>query len=194
MKKEQLIELGIAEDIAEKIIALYNGEIKELVPKSKLGEVTAQLEAVNTALGDRDKQLTELKKSAGDNEELKNRITALQEDNKKQKEAYEEQIRNIRIDSAIETALTKAGARNIKAARALLNMESLSLDEKGEVVGLDEQVKGLTDSEETGFLFNATDVQGYVPGAGNDGPAVDTSKMNYEQLCAYMENNPGAEI
>lgn len=194
MKKEQLIELGIAEDIAEKIIALYNGEIKEFVPKSKLGEVTAQLEAVNTALGDRDKQLTELKKSAGNNEELKNRITALQEDNKKQKEAYEEQIRNIRIDSAIETALTKAGARNIKAARALLNMESLSLDEKGEVVGLDEQVKGLTDSEETGFLFNATGVQGYVPGAGNDGPAVDTSKMNYEQLCAYMENNPGAEI
>lgn len=194
MKKEQLTELGIAEDIADKVIALYSDEVKELVPKAKLNELTEQLKTANSTIGDRDKQLETLKKSAGDNEELKNSITKLQEDNKKQKAAYEEQIRNIRIDSAVETALTKAGAKNIKAARALLNMESLNLDEKGEVVGLKEQVKGLMDSEETGFLFTAQNVQGYIPGQGDDEPAVDTSKMNYEQLCAYMESHPGAEI
>ncbi len=194
MKKEQLTQLGIAEDIADKVIALYNDEVKELVPKARLDEVNTQLGQAKATIEDRDKQLGELKKSAGDNEELKTKISTLQEENKKQKETYEAQINTIRIDNAVEAALTKAGAKNTKAARALLNMENISLDEKGEAVGLGEQFEALISGEDTGFLFNSAGVQGYVPGAGNDGPAVDTSKMNYEQLCAYMENNPGAEV
>ena len=194
MKKEQLTQLGIAEDTAEKVIALYNDQVKELVPKLKFDEVNTQLEQANATIEDRDKQLTELKKSAGDNEELKSKINTRQEENKKQKETYEAQINAIRIDNAVEAALVRAGAKNTKAARALLNMESISLDEKGEAVGLGEQIEALAKSEDTGFLFNSAGVQGFEPGAGNDGPAVDTSKMNYEQLCAYMENNPGAEV
>lgn len=194
MKKEQLTQLGIAEDIADRVIALYNDEVKELVSKVEFDEVNTQLGQANATIEERDKQLGELKESAGDNEELKTKISTLQEENKKQKETYEAQINTIRIDNAVEAALTKAGAKNTKAARALLNMENISLDEKGEAVGLGEQIEALISSEDTGFLFNSAGVQGYVPGAGNDGPAVDTSKMNYEQLCAYMENNPGAEV
>jgi hypothetical protein len=191
MKKEQLTELGIAEDIAEKILALSEADADS--GKQTLTELTAQLEAANTALGERDKQLTELKKSAGDNEELKEKITALQNDNKSQKEAYEAQIRNIRIDSAIESALTKAGARNIKAARALLDMEKVTVDENNEVVGLSEQVQGLTDSEDTKFLFGANLPIGGTPAEGMDNNE-SLDNMTYTQMCAYLEKNPGTQL
>lgn len=194
MKKEQLLALGIAEDIADKVLTMYADDVKELVPKSQLTELTEQLKTANGVITERDKQLTALKKQVGDNEELAGTITALQEANKTQKANYEAQIRSIKINGAVESALTKAGARNIKAARAMLNMDTVSLDEKGEAVGLNEQIEALKADEATGFLFTAQNVQGYVPGQGSDEPAIDTSKMNYEQLCAYMDENPGAEI
>lgn len=194
MTKEQLTALGIPEEVADKIVALHTEEMRGLIPETQLTELTVQLENANSALSERDKQLTELKKSVGDNEELKSKITALQEDNKTQKAEYEEKIRNIRIDNAIESALTKAGARNIKAARALLNTENINLDEKGEVVGLDEQVQALTGGEDTGFLFVSNNAQGYVPGQGDNIAEADTRNMNYTELCAYMEANPDAKI
>jgi DNA repair exonuclease SbcCD ATPase subunit len=189
-----LTALGIPEEVADKIVALHTEEMRGLIPETQLTELTVQLENANSALSERDKQLTELKKSVGDNEELKSKITALQEDNKTQKAEYEEKIRNIRIDNAIESALTKAGARNIKAARALLNTENINLDEKGEVVGLDEQVQALTGGEDTGFLFVSNNAQGYVPGQGDNIAEADTRNMNYTELCAYMEANPDAKI
>lgn len=191
MKKQQLSVLGIAEDIADKILALHEEELNAQI--SKLNDLTAQLETANTALNDRDSQLTELKKSVGDNEELKEKITALQNDNKSQKEVYEAQIRNMRIDSAVESALTKAGARNIKAARALLDMEKVTIDENNEVTGISEQVQGLTDSEDTKFLFGANLPIGGTPAEGMDNHE-SLDNMTYSQMCAYLEANPGAQI
>lgn len=193
MTKEQLTELGLNEEVAAKVLEMYTGEMKGLIPKEKLAEYEEQLKAANTALSDRDKQLNTLKREVGDNEELKNRITQLQEDNKKQKESYEAQITSIKLNAAVDAALTRAGARNIKAAKALLNMDTISLGEKGEAVGLDEQLTELAKGEDTGFMFAPVSAQGFVPGAGIEMPT-DPNKMNYDQWCAYLEAHPDAKI
>lgn len=192
MKKEQLTELGLSEEVAVKILDLFDEEVKDLIPKEKLAEYEEQLKAANSALNDRDKQLNILKREVGDNEELKNRISQLQEDNKQQKADYEAQITSIRLNAAVDAALTKAGARNIKAAKALLNMDTISLGEKGEAVGLDEQLTELAKGEDTGFMFAPLSAAGFVPGSGVDFNDTDPKDMNYEQWCAYLEAHPDA--
>ncbi len=71
-----------------------------------------------------------------------------------QKTNYENQIRTIRIDAAVEAGLTKAHAKNHKAARAMLDMEKIAIDTQDNVIGVDEQIQKLTTGEDTAFLFD----------------------------------------
>lgn len=75
------------------------------------------------------------------------------------------QLDSIRFDSALDAALATAKARNPKAAKALLNLESLKLTDSG-IVGLTEQLK--TIKEENAFLFEPEPAGG--PGFGNQDP------------------------
>ncbi len=56
-------------------------------------------------MADRDKQLTELKKSAGDNEELKKQIEKLEAENKTASEAYQAKLTDTAINTAIKLAV-----------------------------------------------------------------------------------------
>lgn len=191
MKKEELTELGISKDIADKVLMLYDEKVKEV--KIKLNELENQLKAANATLNEKNIQLRDMKKNQDEWDDLKKRLTELKEENKRQKAEYEAELGRIRLNAAVDAALAKAGARNIKAVKALLNMEEICLGEKGEAMGLDKQLTELKKGEDTGFLFGANEVSGFVPGEG-EMQQVDPSKMNYAQLCAYMEANPGASI
>lgn len=103
---------------------------------------------------------------------------------------YEEKIKAIRLGYLIEIALLKAGARNIKAAAALLEPESISIDENGNVSGLDEQIERLKKDEESAFLFTAPQcVKGLIPYDGTDAHT-DDGNMSYSRFCEiYAANN-----
>ena len=64
--------------------------------------------------------------------------------------ASEQKLNALKFDYAIESALGAAKAKNVKAARALLNTEALKLTDDG-VVGLNEQLEKI--KEENAFLF-----------------------------------------
>ena len=69
-----------------------------------------------------------------------------------------------------------------------------------------EQIEKLRSGDDTKFLFEAQKQQkqqqnfkGFQPGASGekkpgDGETVDFSKMSYDELTAYMEANPDAQI
>lgn len=178
MNKEELLSLGLTEEQAEKVLA----EMTELQKTVK----------------ERDKQLADLQKAAKGNDELQHQITALQQQNAEQAKAHKAELAQLRLDNAIDNALTAAGAKNLKAVRALLDMEKLQLGEDGKLTGWPEQLEALQKSD--GYLFAAAQqptFRGFQPAAGSDGvPAgqVDTSKMSYDELCAYMQQNPGVEL
>lgn len=67
------------------------------------------------------------------------------------------QLAQMKLDAAVERSLTAAKAKNIKAARALLDLKDAKLDEKGEVVGLSDKIKELQKSD--AYLFDAVDKQ-----------------------------------
>lgn len=154
MTKEELVSMGLSEEQAGKVLDAHKEELKEYVPKSRFNEVNEEKKTLKSQLADRDKQLTELKNTAGDNEQLKQKIAELEDTNKKAAAEHEAQLKQLRIDHAVESALTSAKARNQKAVRALLNLDDVDIDDDGKIKGLDKQIKKLVESDDTKFLFD----------------------------------------
>ena len=153
---------------------------------------------------ERDKQLETLKKSAGDNEDLQKQIEQLQSDNATAKANHESEMNQLKVQFAVEKALTGAKAKNIKAVKALLDLDDAKLDKDGNVKGLQEQIDKLVAGDDTKFLFEEVqqsgqkqDFKGFQPGTSSSGvkpgTEVDMSKMSYDELAAYIENNPDVE-
>lgn len=196
MKKAEFIALGISEELAAKAEKASLEELKGYVEKSKHDEVVEENKTLKTSVSDRDKQLETLKASAGDNEELKKQIETMKQQNADQEKAHKAELAQLRLDNAIENALTAAGAKNSKAVKALLDVSKVKLGEDGKLSGWDEQIKAIQKSD--AYLFNAKQqtFKGFQPGASGDikpETNVDMSKMTYEELAAYMENNPDAQ-
>lgn len=198
--KELLKNAGIADDQIETIVANAAKEApKHVVPKVKYNELSTAKSSLETQLSERDTQLTDLQKQVKGNEELENTIKELQDANKLAATKHQEELEASKIESAIDLALTAAKAKNLTAAKALLDREGLSLDKDGKtVIGLADKVKALVESEETKFVFDSTEtvIAGTTPGGlpGGGSGQVDTSKMTYSQLSEYMAKNPDAQI
>lgn len=177
------------EDIDKKI----SEEIgKAFVAKDDFNAKNTENKNLSAQLKERDKQLEELKNSTGDMEALKKQIAELQQTNKDQATAHQAELDQIRIDTAIEKALMEAKAKNIKATKALLDMDGLKLEEDGTVKGLSEQIKSLTESEENKFLFDTAEVKetkktGFVPTDSKDG-GPNTSGDYASQLAEARKN------
>jgi len=197
MKKAEFIALGISEELAAKAEKASLEELKGYVEKSKHDEAIEENKTLKASVSDRDKQLETLKASAGDNEELKKQIETMKQQNADQEKAHKAELAQLRLDNAIDAALTAAGAKNGKAVKALLDVSKVKLGEDGELTGWDDQLKAIQKSD--AYLFNTKQqnkFRGFQPGASGDnkpGTDVDMSKMTYEELAAYMENNPDAE-
>lgn len=73
----------------------------------------------------------------------------------------------LKLDNAVNTALTAAGAKNIKALRALLDLESIRLDGSGKLEGLEEQLKEVRKSDPYIFIEKEQEkisFKGFQPG------------------------------
>ena len=205
MTRKQLEDLGLSKEQADAIIKINGDDIENAksVSSAELKNMQTEVDDLKGQVKDRDKQLETLKASAGDNEALTKQIADLQKANTDAAAAHESEMNKLKIDFAVEKALTSAGAKNLKAVRALLELEDAKFDKEGNVKGLAEQIEKLTSGDDTKFLFNEVQQQnqntfkGFQPGASGEvkpGAEVDPSKMTYEQLAAYMEANPDAQI
>lgn len=205
-KLEWLGEI-LGEAYTEKIDEKVRNEIgKRFVAKDDYNTKVSELNAANEQLNERDTQLEALRKSTGDAAALQEQITALQTQTAEAKQEYEAELARVRLDSAVEAALTAAGAKNNTAVKALLAdfLKDAKADDSGAVKGLAAEIETLSKAEATAFLFNTADengrqqFKGMQPGeAGGKTPppqGTDFSKMSYSELSEYMKNNPETRI
>ena len=133
-------------------------------------------------------------------EALKKQIETLQAANRQKDSEHAAEIKKLKVDAAVDAALTAAKAKNLKAARALLDLDNAELADDGTVKGLAEQIQKLVAGDDTKFMFDASGkpkLKGAKTGEdgvedGDDKP--DLSKMSYDELCAYLADNPGASL
>lgn len=189
MKKEELLKKvdGLSDELADKVVAAYAG----YVPKSRFDEVNEAKKNAEALVKERDGQIEALKEANKGNEDLKKQIADLQESNKKAVEAKDAEIKKIRIDNAVQSALTAAGAKNSKAVLPFLKLDDVEIDENGVVKGLSEQIDALKKAEDSSFLFNVakepkSKIKGATPKASDDGgkkgaiTKEDFAKMGYK--------------
>ena len=179
MTKEEFIALGVSDELTDACAKASEKELAGYVPKQELKIAKQELkiaqqakETLELQVKENAKQMNNLKKSVGDTEKLTQTIADLQESNKKAKADYESQLKELRISYAIDSALADAKAKNITAVKALLDMDTIELGENGKIKGLDSQIKKLTESDDTAFLFDTAthpDPKGGKPKVGKDG-------------------------
>lgn len=195
MKLNDLTGIGLAEELAEKVLEMVKTEISgNYIPKSRFDEVNEEKKNAETLIKERDKQIEEIKKQAGDSEKLQQQIEDLQKANKDAQKEYEKNIAQMKIDNAVAKAISDANGLNEKAIKALLNLEGAKLAEDGTVEGLDKQLEALIVAEDSAMLFGSKQIKGLNPVPGGDGQLPDVSKMTYDQLVEYMANNPDVKL
>ena len=152
MTKEKLLEWGLTEEQANKVMEGLNGSF---VTKSRFNEVNTELTNAKNTIKERDTQLETLKKSTGDTKALQDQITQLQTDNANQKKAHEAELKVLKIGNAVDMALTGAKAKNNTAVKALMAdfLAKAEVADDGTVKGLDDEVKKLVEGKDTAFLF-----------------------------------------
>lgn len=157
MTRKQLEDLGLTKEQADSVMKINGDDIENAkgTTSTEIKNLQTEVEGLKTQVGDRDKQLETLKASAGDNADLKKKIEDLQTENATAKATHESELNQLKIDFAVEKALTGAKAKNIKAVKALLELGEAKLDKDGNVKGLDEQIEKLRSGDDTKFLFEA---------------------------------------
>lgn len=87
----------------------------------------------------------------------------------REREKHDGEIAQLKLDHAVEAALTAAKAKNVKAVRALMDADKLRLEKDGTVTGLSEQITALQKSDAYLFTVKAPPkFVGFQPGVSAD--------------------------
>lgn len=190
MKRKFLEDLGLDKEQIDKIldensqdIGKAKGDFEDVQEKLKNAE--SEIETLKNQVKDRDGQLETLKNSTGDIDSLKTQIQNLQDENKSKDEAHATEIKQLKIDSAVEKALTGAKVKNTTAVKALLkDLDKAELLEDGTIKGLSEQIESLQKSD--AYLFESketkTTLKGIKPTDGIDTDPKGLTKEQFDKM------------
>ena len=185
MTKEKLMEWGLTEEQATKVMEGLNGSF---VTKTRFNEVNTELTKAKATITERDGQLEALKKSGADATALQDQITKLQADNAQKDKDHAAELKALKIANAVDLALTNAKAKNTVAVRALMAdfISKADIAEDGTVKGLDDEVKKLVEGKDTAFLFDKAPEKKFKgdKAAEKSDPTGDPTEMTLEKLRA----------
>lgn len=176
MKKEELVELGLTEELADKVVEKYGN----MIPKERFDEVNEKAKAAEAQVKERDKQIDTLKKSATDNADLQQQIADLQKQNKEAADKYAADIKERSRNNSVALALTGKKAKSIAAAKTLFNLDDADFDENNELTksGLAKIDKAVADN---GWAF---DVEAKQP---------ESNPPNFKGATPLSQNKPGGD-
>lgn len=202
MKRKFLEDMGLSKEQIDHILDENSQDIgkakSELTSvQTELQNAKTEIDGLNNQLSERNTQFSELRASSGNVEELKQKISELEAANQAKDAEHQAEMHRLRLNAAVEAALVGAKAKNIKAVKALLNLEDAELAEDGTVKGLAEQLEQLAKAEDSKFMFDSAkpDIKGARIGEGSDGAEdINLSDMTYSQMVAYMKENPDVKI
>lgn len=150
MNRDFLKEQGLSDEQIESVMKEHGKTLNDTKTKAdKVDGLESQIADLTGQIQDRDTQLEDLKKV--DAKALQKTIDDLQESNKNKDTEYQDKLDKQAKDFAIDNYLRDQKARNPKAVKALLDLESISF-KNNKLTGIDEQVTPLRESED--YLFD----------------------------------------
>lgn len=181
MKTETLKTMGLTQEQIDQIMAENGKDIA--AEQAKFTAKEAELTTANQTI----KSLQDAaKKFEGtDPEKLKQDLADLQK-------KYDTDMADTKRNNALDMALMQAKVRDVKAARALLNLDEVKLD-GDKLLGLDSQLEGL--KKDKAWLFETEQLKNteppkppiYLPPSG--GSPQDVVQSTRDALAAYYSQN-----
>lgn len=154
-----------------------------------MGDLTRISDVINSDsdpnAGNSENEISELKRTIS---ELRGRISEMEKE-------QSGKINALKIESAINLELYKAGAKNVKAVRGLMPLpETFELDSDGNVKGLGEAISRIKRSD--GYLFEDKSEIGFsgILPAESEGNLPDFSRMTYSEISDFIAKNPGIDL
>jgi chromosome segregation ATPase len=185
MKRDFLKNLGIEDkDIIDQILNENSADIGRA--KGATDELKSQISQLQTQLSDKTNEYNTLAEKTKDFDALNEKVTQLESEKTQLKTDMDNQMNNLHLDFAVETGLREAGAKNVKAAKALLDMSKISRVD-GVVNGLNEQIEALKGAEDSAFIFGTQNpapsgTQYYNP--NNNGGGNPSTAKNFAEAVA----------
>ncbi|MDQ8402016.1 phage scaffolding protein [Enterococcus faecium] len=158
MKKEDLIALGIDEEIAKSVMALHGKTVTQL--NAQVATAEQERDQFKEQLDSNQTELDALKEAAKGNEGLTQQLADLQSKFDAAKSEFETKLAEQQKDFAIKLALKEANALDENIVLGLLDRDTIKVTDEG-LQGLDEQLKSLQENKK--FLFNAIDNSNPTP-------------------------------
>lgn len=196
------IDTAVSQEIGKGFVARTDFNTKT----AKVTELETEVKQLREGIKTRDTQLSELKKSAGDNAELQKQIDTLTQQNKDQKAAYDKELATVKLTAAVDAELTAAGSKSNIAVRALLAefLQNATVQdgkvvskENGQSVTLGAKLEAMKKDAASDFLFSAAIRKSWKPGEGGDNGKAGgkkPSEMSYSELADYLAQNPDAKL
>lgn len=150
MERKDLTDLGIEAEAVDKIMEMYGKDVNPI--KQENESLKAEVKSFKEQVADRDNQLDEIKTKVGDAEALNATIDSLKQANKDKDEAHQNLVNQVKLDYEIKLALNEAGAKNERAVKALIDLDTVKINEDGQLIGLNEQLTNLKSTDD--YLFN----------------------------------------
>lgn len=190
MTKEQLQALNLTEEQINAIIEDYG---KNYVSKAQFNEKNDAYKQAKQEIENLTNDISTLSEANKANEALQSQIKELQDAATKREADYNENIKNMKIDTAITKALSKSGAMNETILTGLLDRTKIAIGEDNTITGIQEQINALKESDP--YLFKQDSIKGVVPGDAtpktNDGITKEQfNKMSYLDRAQLQESNP----
>lgn len=192
MKTDFLKNLGIEDQSVINQIMAENG--KDIAhEKGKASSLQEKIDALTNDLAERDSTIADLKKLEGSDATiatLNERIKTLENEATAAKTKYDSDIKGVKKGYLTDEYLREHGAKSIKMAKALLDMDKIDLDDEGKITGLEEQLTALADTDDYKLAFSGkSGVRGISPsGSGNADPnSINTPKTLAEIIKSQLE-------
>lgn len=190
MTKEQLQALNLTEEQINAIIEDYG---KNYVSKAQFNEKNDAYKQAKQEIENLTNDISTLSEANKANEALQSQIKELQDAATQREADYNENIKNMKIDTAITKALSKSGAMNETILTGLLDRTKIAIGEDNTITGIQEQIVALKESDP--YLFKQDSIKGVVPGDAtpktNDGITKEQfNKMSYLDRVQLQESNP----
>jgi len=122
------------------------------LPKSRFDEVNGQRKQYKEQNDQLVKDIDLMKTNAKGNEQLTADLEKAKLKLQDTETLMNKQMKEVRLDAEIKIALTTGKAKNQKLVSSLLDKEKITINAKGEIEGLEEQLKALTETDS--YLFD----------------------------------------
>lgn len=190
---------------------------REFLQNFKVGDQPLPKEVIDEIMAENDRDIEAAKKPFADYETIRGQLEEAQktikgfegqdiegvrksaaEWERKYNEAiaeHKKQMDDLAFDGVLKDAITAAKGRMAAAIIGALGPEKVAAlkASKDQTADIKAALEGL--KKDSGYLFESEQVPPpYSPGTGSQNMNTDTSKMNYTELCAYMEAHPGTKI